>query len=90
MFTSVIKHNTSNKRPVDNHTCSFVHKRISSVYGDNNAIGITERLTLALAKTRLRRCKLSLEVRMCGGAGSMSAMVREAIDEYIAEVGAEQ
>lgn len=28
--------------------------------------------------------KLSLEDRMRGGAGSMSAMVREAIDDYIA------
>ena len=74
---------------MDNHTCSFVHKRIITVYGDNNAIGITERLTLALAKTRLKRCKLSLEDRMRGGAGSMSAMVREAIDEYIAKHRAE-
>ena len=30
--------------------------------------------------------KLALEDRMRGGAGSMSAMVREAIDEYIAKV----
>ncbi len=30
--------------------------------------------------------KLSLEDRMRGGSGSMSAMVREAIDEYIAKV----
>lgn len=30
--------------------------------------------------------KLSLEDRMRGGAGSMSAMVREAIDDYIAKV----
>ena len=78
-------HNTSNKRPVDNHTCSFVHKRITTVYGDNNARGITERLTLAFAKIRLRRCKLSLEDRMRGGAGSMSAMVREALDDLIAK-----
>jgi len=34
--------------------------------------------------------KLSLEDRMRGGAGSMSAMVREAIDEYIAKYRAEQ
>ena len=33
--------------------------------------------------------KLSLEDRMRGGAGSMSAMVREAIDDYIAKVRAE-
>ena len=33
--------------------------------------------------------ELSLEDRMHGGAGSMSAMVREAIDEYIAKVRAE-
>ena len=33
--------------------------------------------------------QLSLEDRMRGGAGSMSAMVREAIDEYIAKVRAE-
>src|SRR5205807_9616477 len=33
--------------------------------------------------------KLSLEDRLRGGAGSMSAMVREAIDEYIAKVRAE-
>src|SRR6266571_7888169 len=33
--------------------------------------------------------KLSLEDRMRGGAGSMSAMVREAIDDYIAKVQAE-
>ena len=33
--------------------------------------------------------KLSLEDRMRGGAGSMSAMVREAIDEYIAKARAE-
>lgn len=33
--------------------------------------------------------KLSLEDRMRGGAGSMSAMVREAIDEYIAKYRAE-
>src|SRR5690349_10143909 len=33
--------------------------------------------------------RLSLEDRMRGGAGSMSAMVREAIDEYIAKVRAE-
>jgi hypothetical protein len=31
--------------------------------------------------------KLSLEDRMRGGAGSMSAMVRKAIDDYIAKVG---
>jgi hypothetical protein len=33
--------------------------------------------------------QLALEDRMRGGAGSMSAMVREAIDEYIAKVRAE-
>jgi hypothetical protein len=33
--------------------------------------------------------KLSLEDRMRGGAGSMSAMIREAIDDYIAKVRAE-
>ena len=33
--------------------------------------------------------KLSLEDRMRGGTGSMSAMVREAIDDYIAKVRAE-
>ena len=33
--------------------------------------------------------KLSLEDRMRGGAGSMSAMVREALDEYIAKVRAQ-
>src|SRR6266702_718580 len=33
--------------------------------------------------------KLSLEDRLRGGAGSMSAMAREAIDEYIAKVRAE-
>ncbi len=33
--------------------------------------------------------QLSLEDRMRGGAGSMSAMVREAIDDYIAKVRAE-
>lgn len=33
--------------------------------------------------------KLSLEDRMRGGVGSMSAMVREAIDDYIAKVRAE-
>ena len=33
--------------------------------------------------------RLSLEDRMHGGVGSMSAMVREAIDEYIAKVRAE-
>lgn len=33
--------------------------------------------------------QLSLEDRMNGGAGSMSAMVREAIDDYIAKVRAE-
>ncbi len=33
--------------------------------------------------------KLSLEDRMRGGAGSMSAMVREALDDYIAKVRAE-
>ena len=33
--------------------------------------------------------KLSLEDRMRGGAGSMSAMVREALDDYIAKVQAE-
>src|SRR6266487_1894017 len=32
--------------------------------------------------------QLALEERMRGGAGSMSAMVREAIDEYIAKVRA--
>jgi hypothetical protein len=31
--------------------------------------------------------KLSLEDRMQGGQGSMSKMVREAIDDYIAKVG---
>src|SRR5947207_2340932 len=33
--------------------------------------------------------QLALEDRMRGGAGSMSAMVREAIDDYIAKVRAE-
>ncbi len=33
--------------------------------------------------------KLSLEDRMRGGAGSMSAMVREALDDYIAKVRAD-
>ncbi len=33
--------------------------------------------------------KLSLEDRMRGGAGSMSAMVREALDDYIAKVRVE-
>jgi len=33
--------------------------------------------------------KLSLEDRMRGGPGSMSAMVREALDDYIAKVRAE-
>jgi hypothetical protein len=33
--------------------------------------------------------KLSLEDRMRGGAGSMSAMVREAIDDYIAKYRSE-
>lgn len=33
--------------------------------------------------------QLSLEDRMHGGAGSMSAMVREALDEYIAKYRAE-
>jgi hypothetical protein len=33
--------------------------------------------------------QLSLEDRMRGGTGSMSAMVREAIDDYIAKVRAE-
>jgi hypothetical protein len=33
--------------------------------------------------------KLSLEDRMRGGAGSMSAMVREAIDDYISKFRAE-
>ena len=33
--------------------------------------------------------QLSLEDRMRGGAGSMSAMVREAIDDFIAKVRAE-
>jgi hypothetical protein len=33
--------------------------------------------------------KLSLEDRMRGGTGSMSAMVREALDDYIAKVRAE-
>jgi hypothetical protein len=33
--------------------------------------------------------QLALDDRMRGGAGSMSAMVREAIDEYIARVRAE-
>lgn len=33
--------------------------------------------------------KLSYEDRLRGGAGSMSAMVREAIDDYIAKVRAE-
>jgi hypothetical protein len=33
--------------------------------------------------------QLSLEDRMRGGAGSMSAMVREAIDDYIAKARAE-
>ncbi len=33
--------------------------------------------------------KLSLEDRMRGGTGSMSAMVRGAIDDYIAKVQAE-
>ena len=33
--------------------------------------------------------KLAVEDRMRGGSGSMSAMVREAIDEYIAKVRAE-
>ena len=33
--------------------------------------------------------RLALEDRMRGGAGSMSAMVREAIDDYIAKVRAE-
>ena len=33
--------------------------------------------------------KLSLEDRMRGGTGSMSAMAREAIDDYIAKVQAE-
>jgi hypothetical protein len=33
--------------------------------------------------------KLALEDRMRGGAGSQSAMVREALDEYIAKVRAE-
>ena len=32
--------------------------------------------------------KLSLEDRLRGGAGSMSAMVRESIDDYIAKVQA--
>jgi len=32
--------------------------------------------------------KLSLQVRMLGGTGSMSAMVREGIDEYIAKAKA--
>ncbi len=32
--------------------------------------------------------KLSLEDRMRGGAGSMSAMVRDAIDAYIAKARA--
>lgn len=32
--------------------------------------------------------QLALEDRMRGGAGSMSAMVREALDEYIAKVRA--
>jgi hypothetical protein len=34
--------------------------------------------------------QLALEDRMSGGTGSMSAMVREAIDEYIAKYRAEQ
>jgi len=33
--------------------------------------------------------QLALEDRMRGGAGSMSAMVREAIDDFIAKVRAE-
>ena len=33
--------------------------------------------------------RLSLEDRMRGGAGSMSAMVREAIDDFIAKIRAE-
>jgi hypothetical protein len=33
--------------------------------------------------------QLALADRMRGGAGSMSAMVREAIDEYIAKLRAE-
>ena len=33
--------------------------------------------------------QLAIEDRMRGGAGSMSAMVREAIDDYIAKVRAE-
>jgi len=32
--------------------------------------------------------KLALEDRMRGGAGSMSAMVREALDDYLAKVRA--
>ncbi len=34
--------------------------------------------------------KLSLEDRMSGGTGSQSAMVREAIDDYIAKIRAGQ
>jgi len=34
--------------------------------------------------------QLALEDRMRGGAGSMSAMVREALDDFIAKVRAEQ
>jgi hypothetical protein len=34
--------------------------------------------------------QLSLEDRMRGGVGSMSAMVREALDDYIAKVRAEE
>ena len=34
--------------------------------------------------------QLALEDRMRGGAGSMSAMVREAIDDYIAKLKAEE
>ncbi len=33
--------------------------------------------------------QLALEDRMSGGVGSMSAMVRDAIDDYIAKVRAE-